>query len=59
MFENGDFIGNVTASGADVTLDAINHAILSGASLFVGKHNIKIEKFDANANYVELLIPRI
>ena len=56
---NGDFIGNVTAiSGADVTLDAINHAILSGASLFVGKHNIKIEKFDANANYIGTINPK-
>ena len=56
---NGDFIGNVTGiSGADVTVDAINHAILSGASLFVGKHNIKIEKFDANANYIGTINPK-
>ena len=56
---NGDFIGNVTAvSGADVTLDAISHAVLSGASLFVGKHNIKIEKFDANANYIGTINPK-
>ena len=60
---NGDFVGNVTAIGTgannkDITLDAINHAIKDGASLFIGKHNIKIEKFDANANYIGTINPK-
>ena len=60
---NGDFVGNVTAIGTgannkDITLDAINHAIKDGASLFEGRHNIKVEKFDANANYIGTINPK-
>ncbi len=39
-------------------MDFVRHTIQDGASLFVGKHNIKIEKFDANANYIGTINPK-
>ena len=60
---NGDFVGNVVTAGTgagnkDITLDSVKHAILDGASLFVGQHRIKVEKYDANANYLGTINPK-
>lgn len=59
---NGDFVGNVVSvregGNKNIKVDYVRHTIQDGASLFVGKHNIKIEKFDANANYIGTINPK-
>ena len=59
---NGVFVGNVTAirvgGNKKITLDSVRHTIQDGASLFVGQHRIKVEKYDANANYLGTINPK-
>lgn len=59
---NGDFVGNVVSvregDNKNIKVDYVRHTIQDGASLFVGKHNIKVEKFDANANYIGTINPK-
>lgn len=59
---NGDFVGNVTAvrvgGNKKITLDSVRHTIQDGASLFIGQHRMKVEKYDANANYIGTINPK-
>jgi len=59
---NGDFVGNVTSvrvgDNKNITLDSVRHVVQDGASLFVGQHRMKVEKYDANANYIGTINPK-
>ena len=59
---NGDFVGNVTSvrvgDNKNITLDSVRHVVEDGASLFVGQHRMKVEKYDANANYIGTINPK-